>query len=96
MAKDSKKKDKSSEEQTIKVKKDAEGNVTKVTFQKNGREKIIGEISEYKGKVSLDIRQHFFADDKWVPTGKGVKVPLEVSRKFASAMLKMVIAQLEG
>ncbi|MCG8572109.1 MAG: transcriptional coactivator p15/PC4 family protein [Spirochaetes bacterium] len=36
------------------------------------KEPIFISLSSYKNSKYLDIRKHYFADDQWLPTKKGV------------------------
>lgn len=50
------------------------------------------QISEFKGKMFLDIRNFYKdrTDGTFKPTQKGVAVPLEFSAKFASRLPKIL------
>ena len=47
-------------------------------IEKNKKTRIYVEVSEFKGKTFLSIREFFYSqdEDKWFPTQKGVTLPL--------------------
>jgi hypothetical protein len=61
-----------------------------VSFKKSASERIVGEVREFHGKESYDIRQHYLLDGEFRPTKKGVSIPLDKAEEVLKRMLKEV------
>jgi len=58
-------------------------------IEKNGLNKIIVEIKEFKGSRFVDVRVHFLADDgKFKPSKKGITLSLENIDKVLDLLMK--------
>jgi hypothetical protein len=56
-----------------------------------GRDVAIVSISSYQGKVGLDVRRFYLSDDdKWMPTAKGIRLPLASAPSLAAALTAYV------
>lgn len=57
-----------------------------------GRDIAVASISTYRDKPNLDIRRYYKDDDKerWAPTGKGIRIPLDEAPKFVTALTRIV------
>lgn len=58
-------------------------------FEKSPEEKIIAEVSEFKGRHLIDIRTFYQADGEWRPTKKGINIPLEKLPELEAAVDKI-------
>lgn len=58
-------------------------------FEKSPEEKIIADVSEFKGKHLIDIRTFYQADGEWRPTKKGINIPLEKLSELEIAINKI-------
>ena len=62
------------------------------SIRKNPQLKTVVELSEYKGKQYLNIRDWYKrADGEYAPTPKGVAIPLELAEELPR-MIKQVLA----
>lgn len=65
---------------------DAEAQI--IYASKMGRDVAIVSVSSYNGKLGLDVRRFYLADDEtWRPTAKGLRMPLEVVEPLTQALL---------
>lgn len=57
---------------------------------KSGLVKV--EISEYKGKLLLNVRHHYFdkGDGTYKPTPKGVTLPLPLAKSFTLKLRRLL------
>ena len=62
-------------------------------IQKNMVEKIMVAVSEFKGKLRVDLRTHFLPDendpDTWKPTKKGINMDLDQWEEFKALIDKV-------
>lgn len=58
-------------------------------FERNPDEKIMADISEFKGRYLVDIRTFYQADGEWRPTKKGINVPIEKLPDLEKAIAKL-------
>lgn len=58
-------------------------------FERNPDEKIMADISEFKGRYLVDIRTFYQADGEWRPTKKGINVPIEKLPELENAIAKL-------
>lgn len=58
-------------------------------FERNPDEKIIADISEFKGRYLIDIRTFYQADGEWRPTKKGINIPVEKLPELENAVAKI-------
>lgn len=58
-------------------------------FQKSEEEKIIADVSEFKGRHLIDIRTFYQADGEWRPTKKGINIPLEKLSELETTLEKI-------
>ena len=45
--------------------------------------------TEFKGKKYLDIRQFYMGDTEYLPTKKGVMIPIELKDKIVDAITSL-------
>jgi hypothetical protein len=67
-----------------------------VELQLSSSIKLVAQVDNWKGKKSLDIRQHWLPDgeDGYKPTVKGVKIPIEKSKLFWIKVKRILQAEL--
>ena len=54
---------------------------------KMGRDVAVVSISEYNGKLGLDVLRFYLSDDEvWKPTAKGLRMPLEIIEPLNEAL----------
>lgn len=88
------KKTKSLEDYSTSIKKEKAFNFT---IGQNSSGKRIVQISKFKGKVRIDIREYYNDDDEWKPTKKGVSLDLKQWQKLQSFtnLINEAIEELE-
>ena len=64
-----------------------------IAFKKSEKVKVVSQVMEWQGKEVLDIRTYVIASKgpqkgKWIPTGKGVQIPVEKGERFLKLALK--------
>ena len=68
------------------------------TIRKSSTDELRIEIRDYKDKKYLDIRSWFRESeesDKWIPTKKGVTVPIELLEQFVDAVENVTHSYLD-
>ena len=54
-----------------------------------GSQLIRIQPTEYRGKQYVDVRKHFEKDGEWLPTGKGISIPVDDVHLVIDALKKM-------
>lgn len=60
-----------------------------IDFAAGSNQIIRVQPTEYRGKKYVDVRKFFDKDGEWMPTGKGISIPLEEAASVAQAIIKM-------
>lgn len=70
-----------------------EGQSTYLHSVEVGDQLLVARIDKWKGKESLDLRRFYKNgdDEKWHPTSKGVRIPMDSAQDF----LQKALAGLE-
>ena len=79
-----------------------EKTLVKATYLKNEKTKIVAQFAEYKGTMSLNIRQHVLGrgkGDVFVPTPAGFNIPndkddLERAKIFFTKVIRLIDQKL--
>ena len=58
-----------------------------IALKKGPKVKVVSQIMEWQGQTVLDIRTYVIASKgdnagKWIPTAKGVQIPVDKSLRF--------------
>lgn len=67
-----------------------DGTITLLKITRSESEQIVVQRKVYKGVESIDVRTHWKPNDKkeYVPTKKGVSIPIDKAEKMARRILK--------
>lgn len=67
-------------------------NKSEIAVQKHGKEKIVLQVSNFKGKKYIDIRTQFLDSDGdgWIPTKKGITLNVNLSPELLIAFLELM------
>ena len=62
------------------------------SIQKSSSGKIKTSVEEYGGSMHLNIRHYYKSKDgEWLPTKKGITIPLKLSEEFARKLKRLVV-----
>lgn len=66
------------------------------SLRKSKSGKIRTTVEEYGGSMYLSIRHYYkLKDGEWLPTKKGITIPLELSEEFARKLRRLVVRAAE-
>lgn len=64
---------------------------------KNSTSEIRIQVKEWQGRASVHIREWFIPEDgkKWLPTKRGIVIPLSFWNEFVSSVTNLDVSKIE-